>query len=174
MFILFSDLITHAFTGSHLNEQINVTFFAGTTNAFSKESSIPIFLQADDIIDLFQQVANGFMAIIEVQHGQMIQLSNNVKKYLGFYQEELLHKSIFDLLHPRDVDVFKKQILCRREFQACGERCGKSCNDEEHQCTSEPAAFSCWPDWNSAFGSFSLGSRRVFFCRLKCRLEDQE
>ncbi|KAL1266138.1 hypothetical protein QQF64_001813 [Cirrhinus molitorella] len=100
--------------------------------------------------DLLLQALNGFILVVSTD-GCIFYASPTIKDYLGFHQSDVLHQSVFDLVHVDDRVMFK----CQLHFALDPE----SSNDE-------PAESERIPPENSSF------LERSFCCRLRCLLDN--
>ncbi|BFZ07059.1 hypothetical protein BsWGS_10098 [Bradybaena similaris] len=74
----------------------------------------PIIKSKGDKFDhLYQKALEGF-AFILAQEGDIVYLSENVARYLGLQQIELIGQSVFDFTHPCDHDEIKEMLAIKQ------------------------------------------------------------
>ncbi|XP_072548088.1 hypoxia inducible factor 1 subunit alpha, like isoform X2 [Salminus brasiliensis] len=74
----------------------------------------------------YQQALSGFILVL-TEEGDMIFLSENVSKYIGLAQLELLGQSVYDFVHPCDQEELRdilttKTALCKKKAERFIER----------------------------------------------------
>ncbi|XP_028291424.1 aryl hydrocarbon receptor-like [Gouania willdenowi] len=102
--------------------------------------------------DLLLQALNGFVMVVS-SDGLVFYVSSTIKDYLGFSQSDVLHQSVYELIHTDDRLAFREQ-LSAEETQSCGS-CGSVTFDPE-QLTSESCSLQM----------------RSFVCRFRCLLDN--
>ncbi|CAL1541836.1 unnamed protein product [Lymnaea stagnalis] len=65
---------------------------------------------------LYQKALEGFAFILS-QEGDIVYLSENVTKYLGLQQIELMGQSVYEFTHPCDHDEIKEMLTCKSNGQ---------------------------------------------------------
>ncbi|CAG5134818.1 unnamed protein product, partial [Candidula unifasciata] len=74
----------------------------------------PLIKNKGDKFDhLYQKALEGF-AFILAQEGDIVYLSENVARYLGLQQIELIGQSVFDFSHPCDHDEIKEMLTIKQ------------------------------------------------------------
>ncbi|KTF89239.1 hypothetical protein cypCar_00019695 [Cyprinus carpio] len=102
--------------------------------------------------DLLLQALNGFVLVVSTD-GSIFYASPTIQDYLGFNQSDVVHQSVFDLLHIDDRVTFK----CQLHFAL----------DPESSIDGWwPADSERVPPENSSF------LERSFCCRLRCLLDN--
>ncbi|XP_073685127.1 aryl hydrocarbon receptor-like [Garra rufa] len=99
--------------------------------------------------DLLLQALNGFVLVVSTD-GCIVYASPTIQDYLGFHQSDVLHQSMFDLIHVDDRVMFRSQL----HF---------ALNPESS--IDEPVGTEIPPE-NSSF------LERSFCCRLRCLLDN--
>ncbi|CAK9293455.1 unnamed protein product [Gordionus sp. m RMFG-2023] len=59
--------------------------------------------------DLLNQAMNGFILVLNCR-GDIFYVSDIVENFLGFHQSDILHQSIYELIHSEDREVLKKHL----------------------------------------------------------------
>ncbi|KAL7848852.1 hypothetical protein SRHO_G00204750 [Serrasalmus rhombeus] len=83
--------------------------------------------EEEDPTDAFYQQALAGFILVMTEEGDMIFLSDNVSKYIGIAQLELLGQSVYDFVHPCDQEELRdllttKSGLCKKKTERFIER----------------------------------------------------
>ncbi|XP_045909553.1 aryl hydrocarbon receptor-like [Micropterus dolomieu] len=111
--------------------------------------------------DLLLQALNGFVMVI-TSEGSVFYASATIKDYLGFHQSDVVHQSVFELIHTDDRASFREQLhfaLNPPTVDADGDvlqSCGNTVMYSPEQLPPE----------NSSFLD------RSFVCRFRCLLDN--
>ncbi|XP_041857504.1 aryl hydrocarbon receptor 2 [Melanotaenia boesemani] len=108
--------------------------------------------------DLLLQALSGFVMVV-TSEGLVFYASPTVKDYLGFHQSDVVHQSVFDLIHTDDRALFREQLHFALNPPSDGEF-PNTC-DETLMCNPEQL-----PPENSSF------LERNFVCRFRCLLDN--
>ncbi|XP_075336440.1 aryl hydrocarbon receptor-like [Odontesthes bonariensis] len=111
--------------------------------------------------DLLLQALNGFVVVV-TSDGLVFYASPTIKDYLGFHQSDVVHQSVFELIHTDDRTLFREQLhfaLNPTPAAADGEL-SQSC-DKMVMYSPEQL-----PPENSSF------LERSFVCRFRCLLDN--
>uniref|UniRef100_A0A671YVP6 PAS domain-containing protein n=1 Tax=Sparus aurata TaxID=8175 RepID=A0A671YVP6_SPAAU len=75
-------------------------------------SYIPEEVEALEESDMYLRILEGFLMVLSTE-GDMIYLSDNVSKYMGLTQTELMGHNIFEFTHPCDHEEIRSNLLWR-------------------------------------------------------------
>ncbi|XP_044030276.1 aryl hydrocarbon receptor-like isoform X2 [Siniperca chuatsi] len=113
--------------------------------------------------ELLLQALNGFVLVVTID-GTIFYTSPTIQDFLGFHQSDVVHQSVYDLVHMDDRELFK----CQLHFALNPSETDSDMRAEDGQPSSK-ASSSCVsllpqyiPPENSSF------LERSFCCRLRC------
>ncbi|KAM3600428.1 uncharacterized protein V6R79_023328 [Siganus canaliculatus] len=117
--------------------------------------------------DLLLQALSGFVLVVTTD-GTVFYASPTIQDFLGFHQSDVVHQSIYDLIHVDDRDMFK----CQLHF-ALNPGPDNHSDVRDAQLSNGETSGSCRssltqyiPPENSSF------LERSFCCRLRCLLDN--
>uniref|UniRef100_H3DDY4 Aryl hydrocarbon receptor n=1 Tax=Tetraodon nigroviridis TaxID=99883 RepID=H3DDY4_TETNG len=110
--------------------------------------------------DLLLQALNGFVMVV-TSEGLVFYVSPTVKDYLGFHQSDVVHQSVFELIHTDDRGTFRQQLHFALNPPA--ENDGEGPQGCGNALTYSPDQL---PPENSSF------LERNFVCRFRCLLDN--
>ncbi|XP_066512175.1 aryl hydrocarbon receptor 2 [Hoplias malabaricus] len=117
--------------------------------------------------ELLLQALNGFVMVITAE-GYVFYSSSSIQDYLGFHQSDVVHQSVFELIHTDDRDMFRRQL----HFALNPAQCERLEETEALQNSSEITTNIVnynpkqLPPENSSF------LERSFCCRFRCLLDN--
>ncbi|CAK9297228.1 unnamed protein product [Gordionus sp. m RMFG-2023] len=82
----------------------------GSSNLTNDSSYKPSFLTDQELKHLLLEAADGFLFVIHCDSGMVIYASDTIVSVLGHRQEDWSGSSIFEYLHPDDVNKVKEQL----------------------------------------------------------------
>ena len=78
------------------------------------------FLTYDNHIldgDIFLQALNGFLMILDC-NGELFFATHTIETYLGFHQSDVIHQSVYELVHSEDREELQRQLgMCKDFFE---------------------------------------------------------
>ncbi|KAI4900440.1 hypothetical protein NFI96_019871 [Prochilodus magdalenae] len=115
--------------------------------------------------ELLLQVLNGFVLVVTAG-GTVFYASSSVQDYLGFHQSDIIHQSVYELIHTDDRAEFRRQLhwALKPSDPTDATQLVKGTQDSQLSLTYyNPEQL---PPENSAF------LERSFICRLRCLLDN--
>uniref|UniRef100_A0A674F519 Aryl hydrocarbon receptor n=1 Tax=Salmo trutta TaxID=8032 RepID=A0A674F519_SALTR len=117
--------------------------------------------------DLLLQALNGFVLVVTAE-GHVFYASPTIQDYLGFHQSDVVHQSVFELIHTDDRAMFRRQLhfaLKPKPFdpEQGGDGMASSSDITRNIVTYNPEQL---PPENSSF------LERNFVCRFRCLLDN--
>ncbi|XP_069020045.1 aryl hydrocarbon receptor 2 isoform X1 [Embiotoca jacksoni] len=115
--------------------------------------------------DLLLQALNGFVLVVTAE-GYVFYTSPTIQDFLGFHQSDVVHQSVFELIHTDDRALFRRQLHFSLNPNAEGTGSPSEQNSAEissNVVTYDPQTI---PPENSSF------LERNFCCRFRCLLDN--
>ncbi|XP_066982344.1 uncharacterized protein ss isoform X1 [Macrobrachium rosenbergii] len=60
--------------------------------------------------EMFLQALNGFLVILDCE-GEVFFATHNIESYLGFHQSDIVHQSVYELVHSEDREELQRQLM---------------------------------------------------------------
>nr|XP_029517484.1 aryl hydrocarbon receptor-like [Oncorhynchus nerka] len=115
--------------------------------------------------ELLLQALNGFVLVV-TNDGTIFYSSHTIQDYLGFHQTDIMHQSVYELVHTEDQQELRRNLHWALNPPAIMDTLGKSSSDVEPESsttvTYNPEQL---PPENSSF------LERNFVCRFRCLLD---
>ncbi|XP_053200205.1 basic helix-loop-helix ARNT-like protein 2 [Scomber japonicus] len=127
---------------------------AGTGSAFTDTTHKPSILPHDDLRHLLLRAADGFLLVVSCDRAKIVFISETVSKILNFSRVDLTGQSLFDLIHPKDINKLKEQL-------------SSSELSPRQRLIDAATGVQVQADTPVRASHLSTGARRSFFCRMK-------
>ncbi|XP_029378476.1 aryl hydrocarbon receptor-like [Echeneis naucrates] len=119
--------------------------------------------------DLLLQALNGFVLVVTAE-GYVFYTSPTIQDFLGFHQSDVIHQSVFELIHTDDRALFRRQLhfalkLNSSEPEGAAESLGEQNSADITNGLVNYDTQSIPPE-NSSF------LERNFCCRFRCLLDN--
>uniref|UniRef100_A0AAZ3PI61 Aryl hydrocarbon receptor n=1 Tax=Oncorhynchus tshawytscha TaxID=74940 RepID=A0AAZ3PI61_ONCTS len=111
--------------------------------------------------ELLLQVLNGFVLVVTAG-GTIFYASSTIQDYLGFHQSDVVHQSVYDVIHMEDRAELQRQLHWALNTPDTGQLVSDSSSPQDVT-VYKPEAL---PPENSTF------LERNFVCRLRCLLDN--
>ncbi|KAL6082196.1 hypothetical protein STEG23_003514, partial [Scotinomys teguina] len=112
------------------------------------------------------QALNGFVLVVTAD-ALVFYASSTIQDYLGFQQSDVIHQSVYELIHTEDRGEFQRQLHWALNPAQCTDSAQGV--DEAHGLPQPPAVYfkaDQLPPENASF------MERCFICRLRCLLDN--
>ncbi|XP_072117570.1 aryl hydrocarbon receptor-like isoform X2 [Mobula birostris] len=140
-----------------------LTNFQGNGQRTALEN-MPVFSEGE----LLLEALNGFILVV-TDEGYVFYTSPTIQDYLGFHQSDLVHQSVFELIHTDDRPLFRRQLHWALNPPACQEtNSHKDTIPDSNNLCSNVVTYDLLqlPPENSPF------MERNFICRFRCLLDN--
>ncbi|XP_057181041.1 aryl hydrocarbon receptor 2 [Triplophysa rosa] len=112
--------------------------------------------------DLLLQALNGFVMVVTAE-GYAFYASPTIQDYLGFHQSDVVHQSVFELIHTDDRAMFRRQLHFALNPDDGADGMQNSSDITRDMVNYNPQNI---PPENSSF------LERSFCCRFRCLLDN--
>ncbi|NXO36703.1 AHR protein, partial [Locustella ochotensis] len=129
------------------------------------EQTSRIYKSTEKFAVFLPQALNGFVLVVTAD-ALVFYVSSTIQDYLGFQQSDIIHQSVFELIHTEDRPEFQRQLHWALNPAQSGDS-GPSVQGDNG--FSQPATYydpDQLPPENSSF------MERNFICRLRCLLDN--
>ncbi|XP_060839763.1 protein cycle isoform X1 [Rhopalosiphum padi] len=130
-----------------------------TVNSYTEGHYKPSFLSDQDLKKIITQAAEGFVFAVSCDHGKILYISKSVTQVLNYIPEDLVGNNVFDYIHPKDVAKVKEQLFCS-DF------------GPKDKYINANTMLPVRAEMMNTLSKMCSGSRRSFFCRMKCKAYD--
>nr|XP_054590504.1 aryl hydrocarbon receptor 2 isoform X1 [Nothobranchius furzeri] len=115
--------------------------------------------------DLLLQALNGFVLVVTAE-GYVFYTSPTIQDFLGFHQSDVVHQSVFELIHADDRAIFRRQLHFSLNPDTDGSESPGEQNSSEVSSNVVTYDLQVIPPENSSF------LERNFCCRFRCLLDN--
>ncbi|PIO37011.1 hypothetical protein AB205_0090690, partial [Aquarana catesbeiana] len=126
----------------------------GTGNTSTDGTYKPSFLTDQELKHLILEAADGFLFVVSCETGRIVYVSDSVTPVLNQPQSEWFGSSIYDQVHPDDVDKLREQLSTAENAMT-----GRILDLKTGTVKKEGQQSSM---------RMCMGSRRSFICRMRC------
>jgi aryl hydrocarbon receptor nuclear translocator len=116
----------------------------------------PSFLTDQELKHLILEAADGFLFVAQCDTGNLIYVSDAVQPVLSYAPAEWTHRSLFDFIHPDDLDKVKDQLSTQEN----------SSNSASGRVLDLKTG-TVKKEGNPSSMRSHIGSRRSFICRVR-------
>ncbi|XP_064192679.1 aryl hydrocarbon receptor nuclear translocator 2 isoform X2 [Anguilla rostrata] len=126
----------------------------GTGNTSTDGAYKPSFLTEQELKHLILEAADGFLFVVAAETGRVIYVSDSVTPVLNHPQQEWFGSTLYDQVHPDDVDKLREQLSTSENSMT-----GRILDLKTGTVKKEGQQSSM---------RMCMGSRRSFICRMRC------
>ncbi|XP_027870666.1 aryl hydrocarbon receptor nuclear translocator 2 isoform X1 [Xiphophorus couchianus] len=126
----------------------------GTGNTSTDGAYKPSFLTEQELKHLILEAADGFLFVVAAETGRVIYVSDSVTPVLNHPQSEWLGSTLYEQVHPDDVDKLREQLSTSENSMT-----GRILDLKTGTVKKEGQQSSM---------RMCMGSRRSFICRMRC------
>ncbi|XP_030650264.1 aryl hydrocarbon receptor nuclear translocator 2 [Chanos chanos] len=126
----------------------------GTGNTSTDGAYKPSFLTEQELKHLILEAADGFLFVVAAETGRVIYVSDSVTPVLNQLQSEWFGSTLYDQVHPDDVDKLREQLSTSENSMT-----GRILDLKTGTVKKEGQQSSM---------RMCMGSRRSFICRMRC------
>ncbi|XP_063296167.1 aryl hydrocarbon receptor nuclear translocator isoform X4 [Pelobates fuscus] len=126
----------------------------GTGNTSTDGTYKPSFLTDQELKHLILEAADGFLFVVSCETGRIVYVSDSVTPVLNQPQSEWFGSTLYDQVHPDDVDKLREQLSTAENAMT-----GRILDLKTGTVKKEGQQSSM---------RMCMGSRRSFICRMRC------
>ncbi|XP_040008987.1 aryl hydrocarbon receptor nuclear translocator-like protein 2 [Xiphias gladius] len=126
----------------------------GMSSTFADTTYTPSILPHDDLRHFLLRAADSFLLVVSCDRAKVLFISESVSKILNVSRMELTGRSLFDFIHPKDINKVKEQLSSSELYPR--QRLIDAATGVQVQADAPVRA-----------SYLSTGARRSFFCRMK-------
>ncbi|XP_018087409.1 aryl hydrocarbon receptor nuclear translocator S homeolog isoform X4 [Xenopus laevis] len=126
----------------------------GTGNTPTDGTYKPSFLTDQELKHLILEAADGFLFVVSCETGRIVYVSDSVTPVLNQHQSEWFGSSVYDQVHPDDLDKLREQLSTAENAMT-----GRILDLKTGTVKKEGQQSSM---------RMCMGSRRSFICRMRC------
>ncbi|XP_078407544.1 aryl hydrocarbon receptor 1b [Cetorhinus maximus] len=115
--------------------------------------------------ELLLQALNGFILVVTAD-GLIFYVSHTIQDYLGFHQTDVMHQSVFELIHTEDQQEFRRNLHWALSPPTITEAEKALAGDNVTSTAVIPYSPEQLPPENTSF------LERNFVCRFRCLLDN--
>uniref|UniRef100_H3DDY3 Aryl hydrocarbon receptor n=1 Tax=Tetraodon nigroviridis TaxID=99883 RepID=H3DDY3_TETNG len=119
--------------------------------------------------DLLLQALNGFVLVITA-NGTIFYSSHTIQDYLGFHQTDVMHQSVYELVHTEDQQELRRNLHWALNPPAAPSTSSQDCPQAEMEADSSSSLLTYSPEHLPPENSSFL--ERNFMCRFRCLLDN--
>nr|XP_005157910.1 aryl hydrocarbon receptor nuclear translocator isoform X2 [Danio rerio] len=127
----------------------------GTGNTSTDGTYKPSFLTDQELKHLILEAADGFLFVVSCETGRVVYVSDSVTPVLNQAQSDWLGSSLYDQLHPDDVEKLREQLSTTENNNNSGRMLDMKTGTVKKE-------------GGQATVRMSMGARRSFICRMRC------
>uniref|UniRef100_A0AAX7T2H7 Aryl hydrocarbon receptor nuclear translocator 2 n=1 Tax=Astatotilapia calliptera TaxID=8154 RepID=A0AAX7T2H7_ASTCA len=145
----------------------------GTGNTSTDGAYKPSFLTEQELKHLILEAADGFLFVVAAETGRVIYVSDSVTPVLNHPQSEWFGSTLYEQVHPDDVDKLREQLSTSENSMTVGPRLLWCLTFFHVVCVSTGRILDLKTGTVKKEGQQSsmrmcMGSRRSFICRMRC------
>lgn len=135
----------------------HVKSIRGSIDSYTQANYKPPMLNDRELLQLIVPCADGFLFVVDSARTRILYVSETVGDILNFGPRDLLGQSLFDILHPKDIDKVKEQLS------------NYDSTPRERLIDSKTMLPLKGGEMPLSTNRLHPGARRAFFCRMKCK-----
>uniref|UniRef100_A0A8C3G3D8 Aryl hydrocarbon receptor nuclear translocator 2 n=1 Tax=Cyclopterus lumpus TaxID=8103 RepID=A0A8C3G3D8_CYCLU len=146
----------------------------GTGNTSTDGAYKPSFLTEQELKHLILEAADGFLFVVAAETGRVIYVSDSVAPVLNHPQSEWFGSTLYEQVHPDDVDKLREQLSTSENSMTGSLR--PQCCWSRFPLAAPPISWrildlktgTVKKEGQQSSMRMCMGSRRSFICRMRC------